>query len=359
MLFGVDISGYKSIHDASISLRRINVVIGGNGTGKSNFISSFRLVKDVYNKNLQNSVLTAGGADRILHCGRKVTDGIKLTLHLGSDTDEEEINRFMIDLKEANDTLYISSLKTSFLSGRYWHDRDVESNVLESSFQYDHTGQSYYVNPIINSLDVYHFHDTGPQSALKKTSYLSDNYRLRPDGSNLASILYLIRHKWPAVLKDIEGMISSIYPLFNHFVLEPERLGEDMIKLHWIQNGLTDYIFNAGQLSDGTLRFIALVTLLMQPEIRGTIIIDEPELGLHPNAISILASLIKKASSKVQIIVSTQSVDLINNFTPEDIIVASRENNATGFKRLSSDELAAWMDDYTLGEMWIKNVFGE
>lgn len=358
MIHRIDIEGYKSIQKAEVNLRRLNIIIGSNGVGKSNFISAFKLIKDIYNKSLQNAVLTSGGADGVLYLGRKVTSRMWLDLYLGQDKSETANNRFIVDLRETDDKLYIYSMQTAFLSG-VWHYQNCDSNVWESKFQYDRSGQAYYVNPIINSLDVYHFHDTGATSALKKQAYISDNQRLRPNGANLPSMLYLLKQKAPEVFRDIEALVSHVYPLFNAFVLEPERLAEDQIKLHWLQSGTPDYLFNASQLSDGTLRFIALATLLLQPDLKGTVIIDEPELGLHPKAISILSGLIKKVSEKVQIIISTQSVDLINDFTPEDILVAYRKGNGTDFKRLSTSELAEWLDEYTLGEMWIKNVFGD
>ena len=357
MLFRAEIKGYKSIRDISLDLGRINLIIGSNGVGKSNFIAAFRLVKDIYNKNLQQAVIQEGGASRILHFGRKVTGQITLSLHLGYDQDPEARNRYSVDLGETDDKLFIARTTTAFYNGQ-WHEQVRETSKWESSFQYDRSGQAYYVSPMIDSLDVFHFHDTGAKSPLKQTCYISDNARLRPDGANLPAMLYLLKMKHPSLLADIEAMVSTVYPLFSRFVLEPENLSPDYIKLHWNQVG-SDYLFNAGQLSDGTLRFIALAALLMHPDLSGTVIIDEPELGLHPNAISILSSLIKKAAGKAQVIASTQSVDLINNFTPEDILVAFRKENATEFKRLSSADLGHWMDEYTLGEMWIKNVFGE
>ena len=125
----------------------------------------------------------------------------------------------------------------------------------------------------------------------------------------------------------------------------------------WHPNG-GDVLFDEYQLSDGTLRMMSLVTLLLQPQLPELIIIDEPEIGRHPTAISILADLLKSTAEKKQVIISTQSIDLINYFTPEDIIVADFKNSQSMFKRLSTEELHQWIDEYTLGEMWEKNLFG-
>ncbi len=152
--------------------------------------------------------------------------------------------------------------------------------------------------------------------------------------------------------------VRSIAPFFDKFVLVPSRLNEQFIQLEWKEKGFPDSYFNAYHLSDGTLRFICLAVLLMQPNPPKTIIIDEPELGLHPVAINKLASIIRKVSTRSQVIVSTQSINFIDNFDPENVIVTDRTDNSSTFKRLSSDELSEWLKDYTLGDMWGKNLIG-
>lgn len=174
---------------------------------------------------------------------------------------------------------------------------------------------------------------------------------LKPDGSNLSSFLYLLKKKEPKHFKRIELMIKSIAPFFDRFDLEPNSLNENKIELEWKEKGYPDNYFNAYHLSDGTLRFICLATLLMQPNPPKTIIIDEPELGLHPVAINKLAGMVRKASELVQVILSTQSTNLIDNFDPEDIIVSERENQGSVFRRLKSEDLSLWMEEYTLGDL--------
>jgi predicted ATPase len=187
---------------------------------------------------------------------------------------------------------------------------------------------------------------------------LNDNHYLRRDGSNLAAFLYYLKLKEPKHFKRIELMVKSIAPFFERFDLEPNFLNENKIELEWKEKGHPDHYFNGYHLSDGTLRFICLATLLMQPNPPETIIIDEPELGLHPVAINKLAAMVRKASEKVQVIISTQSTNLIDNFEPEDIIVTDRENNGSVFKRLKSEELSTWLEEYTLGDLWGQNKLG-
>ena len=133
--------------------------------------------------------------------------------------------------------------------------------------------------------------------------------------------------------------------------------GDAILQLEWTQK-TSDYPFHVSQLSDGTLRFIALTTALLQPDPPATVLLDEPELGLHPYALTLLAELLKKATENTQVIVSTQSASLLDNFEAEDVVIVERENGASTFKRLSSPDLEEWLKDYSLGELWEKNIFG-
>ena len=153
-------------------------------------------------------------------------------------------------------------------------------------------------------------------------------------------------------------MVQFIAPFFEGFILEPDRLNPNFIQLEWREKGQPDGYFNAYHLSDGTLRFICLATLLMQPEPPATIIIDEPELGLHPVAINKLAALVRAVSEKSQVILSTQSVNLIDNFSPEDIIVTNRTTEGSTFERLHEEDFSEWLQEYTLGDLWGQNKFG-
>ncbi len=360
MITRLFIKGYKSIRDQEIELESINILIGGNGVGKSNFISIFSLFRNIYEKNLQRYVLTKGGANGFLHFGKKITKEIDLKFFFGykrRDGYVDEYNRFDLVLGEANDELFIVKSQTSFFNGA-WHDRIWEQNVRESAFSSFKQNQAYYVNERLKEFDVYHFHDTGDSSPMKGISSLYDNRVLKRDGSNIAAFLYYLQEKHPKHFVRIERTIAQIAPFFDRFSLSPDRIKVDQIQLEWKEVGAPDSYFNAKHLSDGTLRFICLATLLMQPEPPKTIIIDEPELGLHPVAINKLAALIKKASKDVQIIISSQSVNLIDNFEAEDLIVADRSGSESIFRRLDKTELKQWLTEYTLGEMWEKNVIG-
>jgi len=351
MIKKIQIIGFKSIKSCEIDLRPINILIGGNGVGKSNFIAVFSLVKAIYNANLSEYVIKKGGANGLLHFGKKVTQEIYLNLNFNNT------NKFMVTLGEAQDALYIKSTDTAFFEG-IWHKKNYEKNQKESNFKGIYSGQAFWVNDRLKEFEVYHFHDTGDSSPMKGFSNVDDNHTLKKDGSNIAAFLLYLKEKHPKHFIRIEKTIASIAPFFEKFVLAPSNRNEQLIKLEWKEKGGEDYYADAYNLSDGTLRFICLATLLMQPEPPKTIIIDEPELGLHPVAINKLAALIRKVSKQSQVIISTQSTNFIDNFEPDDIIVSDRKNNETVFKRLDKKALIGWLEDYSIGEVWEKNIIG-
>jgi predicted ATPase len=206
---------------------------------------------------------------------------------------------------------------------------------------------------------VYHMIDTSPGSLMRKTAKLNDNQFLKSDGSNLPAFLYLLQRKFPESYRLVRAIVQRVAPFFDDFLLQPDPLNEDTIRLAW-KHKASDQYFGASALSDGSLRFIALATLLLQPtNLRPSVIlIDEPELGLHPYAITLLASLVKQASIETQVVLSTQSSLLLDHFQPEDVLVAERVNDGTQLTRLEPTHLVEWLQDYSLGQLWEKNEFG-
>lgn len=356
MITRIKLSGYKSIKNLDIDLATTNILLGGNGVGKSNFVSIFSFLRNLHNGNLQNYVSAKGGVDSLLHFGRKHTEEMQLDLYFKSS--QGEGNKFSVGLIPSQNKLAIDAVETAFQTADGWSPWTHESNVYESGFREMKHRQAYYVNQRLKEFEVYHFHDTSDTSPIKGLSNVNDNRQLRRDGSNLAAFLFYLMKKERKHFKRIELTIKSIAPFFDHFVLQPNRLNEQSIELEWREVGYPDTYFNAYHLSDGTLRFICLAALLMQPSPPGTIIIDEPELGLHPVAVNKLAALIRKVSSTSQIILSTQSINLIDNFDPEDVIVTERKDHSSVFRRLDKDDLSSWLRDYTLGDLWGKNKFG-
>ena len=220
-------------------------------------------------------------------------------------------------------------------------------------------GVAAWVRERLGRWRLYHVHDTSTSSPMRKTAKVDDNDYLRPDGSNLAAFLYYLRKKHEDSYSLIQRTVQRVAPFFDDFRLKPLKLKPDDIKLEWRHKD-SDQYFDASSLSDGTLRFIVLATLFLQPKNYrpSVVLVDEPELGLHPYAIEMLASLIRQASVNTQVIVSTQSSLLLDHFAPEDVLVANRVDGATQITRLGSAKLATWLEDYSLGQLWEKNEFG-
>ena len=217
-------------------------------------------------------------------------------------------------------------------------------------------GPPHYIFDAVSSWVVYHFHDTSPSASVRRQGPINDNESVRPNAENLAAFLYRIQMTHPDCYAKIRDVVRLAAPFFEDFKLRPVPATPELIQLEWLQRG-SDYPFLASQLSDGTLRFICLATALLQPGQPATVLFDEPELGLHPFARSLLGSLIRRESWS-QVIVSTQSPLLLNEFVPKEIVVVERSDGQSILRRLDSEQLKDGLADYTLGELWQKNLLG-
>ncbi len=357
----VTIEGFRSISECiKLELTPVNIVIGANGAGKSNFIEVFSFLHAIREGRLQEYVGKAGGADRILFFGSKQTSKINIRVSF-----DGEINQYAITLEpsDADELIPTHEVCTFWDKERYEHPyiESVTSNGKEAGISLGKNSPrvSQYVKSHLSKWRRYHVHDTSRSSPMRKTSDLHDNKFLRPDGSNLAAFLYLLQEKHPAEFRMIKKTIQRVAPFFEDFSLSPSSLNDDKIRLEWIHRG-ADSFFDASSLSDGSLRFIALTTLFLQPrQYRPSVIlVDEPELGLHPYAITLFASLVEQASENTQVIISTQSPLLLDHFNPEQVLVADRVDEATRFTRLSANSLEDWLEDYSIGQLWEKNEIG-
>lgn len=356
----ITVKGFKSFAALEkLPLQPINVVIGPNGSGKSNFIGVFAFLNAIREGRLQDYVTQTGGAEKVLHFGSKTTKVIEIHISF-----QDEVNQYKIELAPApGDQLYPAGETVWFWDKQRYtspYDRGLIAHGREAGISNPNSKKiASYVRGHLQSWRLYHFHDTSAGSPMKKTASLNDNRFLRPDGSNLAAFLYFLREKHPEAYGLIRGTVQRVAPFFDDFQLEPAQLKPDSIILEWRHKN-SDAYFDATMFSDGTLRFIALATLLLQPERYrpSVILVDEPELGLHPYAITMLASLIKQASTKTQVIVGTQSPFLLDHFRPEDVLVANRVEGSTELTRLESCKLSTWLEDYSLGQLWEKNEIG-
>lgn len=352
----ISIQGFKSIKKLKgFELHNLNVLIGPNGAGKSNFVSFFLMLRELVEGRLQNWTRMQGSADRIVSFGVKDTEDLCCLI-------------------EAKNYAYQFVLTPTIDGGFSFANEEIYSDVAVYEGDWNSLGSGHMESKLTNrhgskdiniaaesisSWHIFHFHDTSGTAGVKRLGALHDNEFLRSDASNLAAFLYRLEQDEPNTYQQIRKVIQLAIPFFDDFVLKPQKLPseEQQIRLLWKQKD-SDYPFWPSQLSDGSIRFICLATALLQPAPPSTIIIDEPELGLHPYAIALLASLLRSASKRMQVIVSTQSAPLVNEFSIADLIVVEREQGATTFKRHDEATFKGWLEEYSVGELWEKNILG-
>ncbi|CAN7702824.1 AAA family ATPase [Acidovorax sp. LjRoot66] len=355
----ITVKGFKSIASIEkLKLGAINVVIGANGSGKSNFIGVFSFLHALKAGHLVEYTGRAGGANRVLHFGSKKTKMLSIRVSFENERNQYSVSLLPTNTDELaplNETVYFWNKSYpqpySDSLARVGPEAGISSKKL--------TKIGAYVRSHFDRWRLYHFHDTSGTSPMKQTADLNDNAYLRPDGSNLAPFLYYLKEKHEDSYELIRKSVQRVAPFFADFQLGAQRLNPDKIRLEWRHVGTEDY-FDASSFSDGTLRFIALATLFLQPQAYrpSVILVDEPELGLHPFALTMLAALVKQSATTTQVILSTQSPLLLDHFDPADVLVADRVDGGTTLSRLDVDRLESWLEEYSLGQLWEKNELG-
>jgi len=355
----ITIRGFKSIQALEeFDLRKLNVLVGANGAGKSNFVSFFSLLRAMIDQKLELTVEKDGGADRHLFLGPKTTKEIAAKLSFGA-------NGYEFSLEPTVEGRFVFGSETVTFSGTFGPQRQWFGSGHREALLKDRSKETgamgyesiaFHVYEALSSWVVYHFHDTSETAAVRRKWTTRDHEELRPDASNLAPVLLRIRDRMADRYQLIRDTVRLVAPFFDDFKLRPEPNGADtVVQLEWTQRG-SDYPFHPSQLSDGTLRFICMTTALLQLRRPATMLFDEPELGLHPYALTVLGGLFKQAAARTQVIVSTQSAALVDHFEPEDVVVVGRKHAASTFRRLDRKELSEWLGEYSLGELWRKNV---
>ena len=356
----IKIQGFRSIKEMTLELRPLNILVGANGAGKSNLIAFFKLVNELMGGRLQEHIGATGRATENLHFGPKRTPQLEAEMEFQADNG---IDTYRMRLfHAAGDALIFADEELSFHQTGYPEPKVVR---LGAGHQETRIGDdAAQDNPLaktlrffLNHCHVYHFHDTSPTAGVRQYCYIGNNRWLMPDAANLAPVLHKLKVDHETVYRRIVGTIRQVAPFFEDFDLEPTA-SRDII-LNW-RHRTSDRVFGPHQFSDGTLRSICLITLLSQPkdDLPILIVADEPELGLHPYALNVIASLFRTASCHTQVLISTQSSAFLDSFEPEDIVVVERSAEATEFVRPDAEKLAAWLEEYSLGEIWEKNVIG-
>ncbi len=342
----IEIEGYKSIKKMHLDLDPVNVLIGANGAGKSNFLSFFDFLNALLDGNMRQYVALNGGVEKLLHKGTDSTSGIGFLLSF-----RKGINGYALNLELGDGELI-------FAQEHLLHDGQLcEISRSSKGKQINRTASSKppSIKGYLSEIGKYQFHDTGKNSPFTQLSNVDNEYHhLYEDGRNIAAVLYHLEQEDNEVYRLIISIIQSVAPYFLDFWLRPNKGG--LVRLLW-RTRYSSTLYGASDLSDGTMRFIALTVLLMQPKPPKSIAIDEPELGLHPFALGKLAGMVDSAAKRgTQVILATQSADLLNHFYPENIVTVDLVDGASQFKRLNAEELAHWLEMYSLGDMWGRSI---
>jgi predicted ATPase len=350
-LKSVLVEGFTSIRSTTLTLRDVNVLVGANGAGKSNFIRALGTLGRIVDSELELLVGLSGGANSLLSIDKSVPRLIRLGVDSEAGDYRAELIAAVGDVLIFNDeTIWVRDTGVVTSLGRGHRE-----TALTTSEPLWIPGAA----PLVETLRgcrVFHFHDTSLAAPVKQQGYISDNRALHPDAGNLAAVMLRLRNSDRTRYQRIVRTVKLVAPFFRDFVLEPE-LSADRVRLRWRHEG-SDTVLPADALSDGTLRFICLAALLGQAELPGLIILDEPELGLHPFAIVQLAEMLRTASRESQVLLATQSVTLMNQFELDDLIVVERKEGSSVFERPDPERLGEWLAEYSLGELWEKNLLG-
>lgn len=361
-LEAITLKGFKTIQALeNFKPRPLTALIGPNGAGKSNFISFFRMLSWALADpdHFPLYVGQQGGASTLLHDGPVKTREIEAELTLRTESGE---NQYAFRLFfAAGDSLIFADERYRFSDKRYgtvapWTETGAGHRAPQLLARAAEDTTARFIRNILQKIVVYQFHNTSDTARIRGKWYINDNRWLKEDAANIAPVLFRLRESDSRCYQRIVDTIRLILPFFSDFELAPRY---NSLLLNWRERN-SDQVFGVSQASDGMLRVIALVTLLLQPEqdLPDVLILDEPELGLHPYAINIVGGLIRAVATKIQVIVATQSMPLVDCFEPEDIVIVERKGRSSAFRQLDAEALGEWLEDYSLSELWEKNVLG-
>ncbi len=375
--------------NSPLELRGLNVLIGPNGSGKSNFIELFELLSSAPT-DIAKTIRDGGGVREWLWKGETPSIAARIGLKLNLPNVNQRL-RYELELGASADRLEVldekledAELKRLGSTDVYFYYRfqrghpiinvrregaagpvqrklnreslDPQQSVLSQRKDPEAYPEVTALGREFNRLFTFREWRFGRYGALRQsqpTDLATD--RLMPDAQNLGLILNGIEHS--DLGSRLNDLLARFLPRFRHISTRVQTGGTIQIFLH--EHGLGSPV-PATRLSDGTIRFITLLVILLKPELASAICIEEPELGLHPDAMFILGELILEASRKSQLVITTHSEVLLSELSgrTQDVLVCENASGRTLMKRLSSEKLEYWLDKYTLGEIWRNGELG-
>jgi predicted ATPase len=366
----IRLEGFRSIRSLDLTLGRTTVLIGPNGAGKSNLLAFLKMVPMMESQSLRLFIGRSGAAESNLHYGPKRTP--VMSFRIDAEHDDGAASAYAVRLAHAagDSLVFVEESALARTPGQdQWKTTSLGVGHVESQLKPCSKNPAFWPASVIRNwvsrMNFYHFHDTSMESPLRGHGRQVESDYLRADGRNLAPFLYLMANssseadraafdRITRILQQIAPFVKSLEPTLT----EPNDPTHSMVRLDWVDQN--DERFGIHQLSDGTLRAIALITALAQPRDRlpQFICIDEPELGLHPAAIASLAGLVRSVSAWCQVMLATQSPTLLDEFKADDVVVVENHAGESQFVRQDSSSLANWLEDYTLSELYQRNVLG-
>lgn len=357
-LASIEVSGFRSIESLTMDLSsQVTLLIGANGAGKSNLVDAFELLGYTVDSKLEAHAIRSGGFSQMLHrsAGQASADWVSIKVWGGWNGPYRNGYRMQLvvgpdDTALLSETTYTQNER---YSTPYEHPLGFGRETHLSANASAHPADRYLLN-VLSGCRVFHFDDTSADAPPLRRSDVNDSETLHRDARNLASVLFDVKEHHADRYERIRRSVRNVAPFFDDFVLREDN---GSVILRWSELGI-DGAFSGGALSSGTLRFICLAVLLQQPRPPATIVLDEPELGLHPSAIHQLADLMRTVGPSQRIVAATQSVTLLGQFSLDEIAVVERESGSTTVRRPDRESLKAWLADYSVGELWEMNLLG-
>jgi predicted ATPase len=375
----IKIEGFRSFKKVELEMPRLAVLIGPNGGGKSNFLDLMSLMSEAAQGQLEKGVGIRGGADCV-GFGFSSLRNVFVEFHFQGESLPNVRFKLGFDVAFATSNVQVEEVVEEPTTERNGQLSVVKRDRNECVFREGEIEErktlewaselaifqvrdlSKYPTPYrllsnIQEWTLYRDIDVGPESPVRQPELVRPAVRLLPDGRNLSSVLYAMQQDHEETWEDILGILKTAYPDFEKLRV-PAGGGDGKVHLRWFERPHEKEGLSANLLSDGTLKLLCLIAILKSPNPPPLICIDEPELGLHPDWIELVAELLQDAAVRTQVIVATHSPHIVAKLDPDQVIVTEKENGETRLERLSSSDLEKWLRDFNLADLWLAGHIG-